>query len=595
VKRKNLTKRQKPWRAIGVARVSAEGQRDNTSHEVQHDAIARFCDHEGFDLLETLNEVASGTGYETRVQTQVAIEMIERDEVDVLVMYDVSRYGRDLEFQHKILKRILSAGGRLQFALFRLDYDDRTGELTPESLQMLSFMGVGAAAELAYIRRRMEQGKEKKRDEGLQMARSIHPFGWRVVTKTDVLRGLYPAQNIGRYEPVAEQLRHVKPLIFEAYAGGMSLRDICTTLQEQNIPTPRGAALWAPGSVRVILQSPLYTGRPARRRTYSKRSGRLTPKGLASIEIESVPIGELEYLQAPWMREHFARPDIAPFLVPESLYWQCYALLESNRTRLSGAKRNRKALASLVCCPLCGSRMMSKTLRTTQGNVPVYGRLIYVCSAHHDLHKICAPRCPCPSVYADDLQDAVLEALEAFAISPRLVEALVKEKQRRVVKQGSRPDERAAIEGRLGAIEAEELEVVTDRLAARRVGQGVGVYDTLLARLNSERDVLLAKRAELNASPQNLDLRSDLADKRTQIAAMLDTLRDEKTEGAFKNQVLRLLINHLEPVFDPTFVPSLAFRLSARNSPLRGAKIWLAGAHDLFLTIESGHVSCATV
>ena len=169
--RKNLFERPLPWRAVAVARVSSEGQENNTSHENQIEAIEAFCARSGLQIVARFEETQSGKSYESRIETQAAIAMIESDAADVLVFYDTTRYGRDGEFQYKILKRLVAAGGQLQLATFRLDYDRETGDLTPESEQMFSILCGMGSVELKYIKRGRERDRvDARRARAVRLA-----------------------------------------------------------------------------------------------------------------------------------------------------------------------------------------------------------------------------------------------------------------------------------------------------------------------------------------------------------------------------------------------------------------------------------------
>jgi site-specific DNA recombinase len=224
-------------RAVILTRVSTDSQSDNTSHETQIKACQKFCRNRGWEVIATFEEVESGTLYLSRVETQAALELIEAHKADALVLYDMSRYGRDVEYQHKILKRIVAAGAQLQFATFPLEYD-ATGELTPESEQMFNLLGGTSSAERKYIRRRLSAGKARKVSQGIQLARTMSPWGWKIVDKKSIIRGEYAEQLEGFYIPIPATLEIVKDQIFIPYAAGSSLGQIANQLAESQIPTP---------------------------------------------------------------------------------------------------------------------------------------------------------------------------------------------------------------------------------------------------------------------------------------------------------------------------------------------------------------------
>ncbi|BCM90167.1 hypothetical protein IAD21_02018 [Abditibacteriota bacterium] len=68
--------------------------------------------------LGTYEDVQSGADYRDQQALQNALALIERGEANTLIIYDMTRYSRDLEHQQLIKKRVLAAGARLEFATF---------------------------------------------------------------------------------------------------------------------------------------------------------------------------------------------------------------------------------------------------------------------------------------------------------------------------------------------------------------------------------------------------------------------------------------------------------------------------------------------
>ena len=85
-----------PKRAVGYCRTSGEGQRDNTSIPNQQEAIGRFCDREGFTFLaHYVDECKSGKKIAGRDNFQRLMKDAANEKFDVVVPYDISRWGRD--------------------------------------------------------------------------------------------------------------------------------------------------------------------------------------------------------------------------------------------------------------------------------------------------------------------------------------------------------------------------------------------------------------------------------------------------------------------------------------------------------------------
>ena len=86
----------KQWRAVGYCRTSGEGQRDNTSIPSQQQAIAARCRQEGWVLGEGYtDECRSGSKVAGRDEFQRLMRDAADGRFDVVVVYQVSRWGRD--------------------------------------------------------------------------------------------------------------------------------------------------------------------------------------------------------------------------------------------------------------------------------------------------------------------------------------------------------------------------------------------------------------------------------------------------------------------------------------------------------------------
>lgn len=83
---------------VGYCRVSTHHQEDKVSLESQADQLKRYCESQGFDLIEVLSEVESAfrTAFEKRPQGKKAIEMIRNGEADGIIAIGVDRAFRSL-------------------------------------------------------------------------------------------------------------------------------------------------------------------------------------------------------------------------------------------------------------------------------------------------------------------------------------------------------------------------------------------------------------------------------------------------------------------------------------------------------------------
>src|SRR4051794_25943828 len=132
-----------PRRAIGIVRVSqVNGREGEFSPSEQRDRIVAACERDGITLLETVDErdVSGGTPLAKRDGLRGAVEAIEAQAADVLVVAYFDRLVRSLSVQDEVVSRVEAAGGRV----LALDF----GEVTNSSAaQWLSGTMIGAVSE----------------------------------------------------------------------------------------------------------------------------------------------------------------------------------------------------------------------------------------------------------------------------------------------------------------------------------------------------------------------------------------------------------------------------------------------------------------
>lgn len=224
-------------RAIGITRVSAEGDRETIhSYNTQADRITDSCQREGVQLLYVGQErnVSGGANLINRPELSKAVEAVENGQADVIVAAYFDRFFRSLEVQGEVIRRIEKAGGEL----LTLDHGQLTNA-TPAKRMESNIIG----AISQYFR---EQTGEKVRDghkaavAAGKLPYPIVPFGY--------LKGAD-----GRLTPDKATVAVVVEL-FERRAGGESVHSLCRWLT-----TAMGVSKSTTG-VRTILKSRIYLG-----------------------------------------------------------------------------------------------------------------------------------------------------------------------------------------------------------------------------------------------------------------------------------------------------------------------------------------------
>lgn len=145
---------------VGYARVSTEGQRDNTSLPDQIRRIAAYCEAFGHELIAVFEEVGSGKDTEHRPQFQAAMDLVAT-EADGIVALKLDRIARNCRDVLTLVEDVLQPKDK---ALVLLDLNVDTS--TPTGKMILTMMAAVAELERAQINERTQGGRKAKAAAG---------------------------------------------------------------------------------------------------------------------------------------------------------------------------------------------------------------------------------------------------------------------------------------------------------------------------------------------------------------------------------------------------------------------------------------------
>jgi len=363
-------------RAIVYLRVSSVGQQENTSFETQLAACKMRAEGLGARVVSVVQDVQSGGDYRSRVGLQKALNALESDEADVLIIYDMSRYSRDVEHQQLIRKRVQAAGKTLAFATLDLGKENNA-----EASMMFGVNGVFAEYERLKIRDRTVAGNRRRASEGKQPRNSLRPYGYEVVSKQMILQGRYTLEQWGTYHIIESEAEIVRE-IFNRFDSGESLRSIAEELNRRGVPTPRGGLLWVHTTVRGILTNPVHYGQAVYGRWQAQTDEARLEKGYNKRYAKRAPEAEQISIESP------------PIISYE-LWQRCQEKLKQNKILKAGRPGRRFLLTGLLVCPECGHRMRGCTALKQSGYryyrcagrlTPQARRHIAPCS-HSEMHR----------------------------------------------------------------------------------------------------------------------------------------------------------------------------------------------------------------
>jgi site-specific DNA recombinase len=221
--------------AGGYARVSTEKQaEDGVSYEEMHRLIEERIAFRGWGLHKIFKDVISGSRFDRRDWIELIASL---DQIDVLVVWDIDRIGREFVEKVALIGKLREAGVALEVINGEVDLDTREGKA------LFGMRAVFAEFERDTVigRTRMAAGAIAR--EGRYNGPA--PQGYTFVEKLLV--------------PLPAELP-VLARIEAEFLGGQTISAICRGLNADNVPTKRGGK-WRTATVRSILENPVYIGK----------------------------------------------------------------------------------------------------------------------------------------------------------------------------------------------------------------------------------------------------------------------------------------------------------------------------------------------
>jgi DNA invertase Pin-like site-specific DNA recombinase len=424
---------------------------------------------------------------------------------DGLIVSEQSRLGRETIRTLAVIQQIQEAGIRIFSYL-----DDREITLEDDADEVQEFIRSWSSSQ------ERRKASQRTREALARQAKAGHvtggrKFGYdnRVVCAADGKR-----HHVERVVNPA-QARIVRR-IFERYAEGAGFKRIAHELNAERAPAPRPRADrpagWSPGTVRVVLDDPIYLGRVVWGRTRKRdaRGRRITRRA------------EARRPQDDWLSVE--RPDLR--IIPDEL-WQRVA--ERRRRAAAtygpGTGRGRPAgkpaagtespylLTGFCACAVCSGSLGVRS--RSHGRRRAY---FYECLTHVQRGSaVCANALAAPMEAADA---AVLDLVEDALLCPEVVAAALEEAAARL-----RPDS-ASQAGERRRLET-ELRQIEDQLGrfVQAIGQGGEIPELVAAvrerraqreRLQHELAALdrLARIGQLDGARLRHDLAAKLRDWR---------------------------------------------------------------------------------
>jgi len=218
-------------RAIAYVRVSTEKQgRSGLGLAAQKDAISRFAQAEGIEIVEWAEEVETGKGADALARRPVLSQALEKARKlgCPVVVAKLCRLSRDVAFIAGLMAE------KVPFIVTELGRN-------ADPFLMHIYAAV-AEQERRVISERTKHALVAAKARGKRLG------GYRGGDVPDHAKGTQAASMKAR-----EYAQSVRPMLEEMKATGLSLRAIAEELMKREIKTSRGSEKWTPTAVARIL------------------------------------------------------------------------------------------------------------------------------------------------------------------------------------------------------------------------------------------------------------------------------------------------------------------------------------------------------
>ena len=364
-------------RAIVYSRVSTDAQeRDGTSLDTQERASQEYLRANGWMLVESIKDTASGYGLD-RPGIQRLRLLLRQGTVDVVVVYAVDRLSRNQNHIGVLFDEVEQAGAHLHFVTEKFE-DTAIGRFI---LAARAFIG---EVEREKIAERTMRGKaERARSGKIAQGTGKGIYGYRYIQET------------GQREVNDDQAVIVKQ-IFRRFCDGDGCSRIAGELNREGF-TAFGGGRWHPLTIRRMLMNETYTGRTVYRRTRTEavRNGQ---DGKKHRRVVTQP-------ESAWIDI----PDATPAIISIELFAVAQNILSDPQRRLRGRPTRDYRLRGRLRCLACGTPMV--------GQAMAKGRYAYYRCRHSYAGKFEAT-CDSKYVPVERLERTVLDQIINILADP---------------------------------------------------------------------------------------------------------------------------------------------------------------------------------
>ena len=224
-------------KVLGYARVSTNGQEENSSIEEQSRSIKAYCESQGWELIDIYSDIASGSNLNRPAFKKLEEELLNND-FDGIVVYKLDRLSRSIVDGYGFIQELEKKG-----KFFVSVIESQINTATPEGRLFLQLIFSFAEYERSLIKDRLVNGRKAKARKGVKSQGAVYGYQY----------------NDNKELFVVDSEAEIVRLIFKRYKQSKSLGRLKKYLDEHNIRNRNGKE-FSRQSLHFILKNIFYTG-----------------------------------------------------------------------------------------------------------------------------------------------------------------------------------------------------------------------------------------------------------------------------------------------------------------------------------------------
>jgi site-specific DNA recombinase len=225
---------------VCYCRVSTLSQAENDNIELQVESLTKYAEKQNLHIAEWFKDEGVSGGLEERpALAHMMIYLESRAEVQVILVYSLTRLARDLYIQEGLIREFAKLGKQV-VSLTEPDL----GSNDPTRKLFRQVIGAFAEFERAMITLRMKSGRDSAVAKG----------GWH----GGQVYG-YDSKD-GQLVINQKEAEVVKKIFYLRRYQKMTASGIANYLNERSIPTKRKTTAWHSSTINKILINKIYRG-----------------------------------------------------------------------------------------------------------------------------------------------------------------------------------------------------------------------------------------------------------------------------------------------------------------------------------------------